>query len=61
MTREAALRELCRLACGLGPDLVGERRLLERIAATDTAEELRAALLELGAARLLDELAGGAA
>lgn len=52
---EAALR---RLAHGLEPDLAGERRLLERVSEQDDPEQLRAALVEMGAARLLEGQAG---
>lgn len=54
MTREAALVDLRRLAVGLEPDLAGQRRLLERVAESDHSEELRDALIEMGAAALLD-------
>lgn len=57
MTRPEALEELIRLAHGLLPDEVGVRRLLERVAAGDDPELLRAALAEEGARRVLEGLA----
>jgi len=52
-TPAAALAALRRLAHGLGPG--DEARLLERAAAHDESEVLRAALAELGARALLAE------
>jgi hypothetical protein len=52
MTREQATLELHRLCHGLAPDDACVRRLLERIAASDEPEALRAALAELGAREL---------
>jgi hypothetical protein len=57
VTREAAALELQRLAGGLAPDDACCQRLLERIAASDDSEVLRAVLMERGARALLDELA----
>ena len=57
MTREQALEELRRLAGGLAPDDACCQRLLERIAASDDPEMLRAVLMERGARALLEELA----
>ena len=54
MTRVEALAALRQLCHGLASDLAGCARLLERIAATDDAEALRDALVELGAAEPLD-------
>lgn len=54
MTRLEALDQLRKLAHGLRPDLAGSARLLERIAAHEDAEELRAALVECGARLVLD-------
>ena len=67
MNRPEAFSELRRLArgldsdgrrCGAGleADLAGVRRLLERLAAHDEPELLRALLVELGAAALLEEV-----
>ncbi len=53
MTRDGAVEVLRRLAVGLGPDLAGCARLLERISETDDAEALRDALVETGARALL--------
>lgn len=55
MTRGEALATVYRLAAGLGPDLAACGRLLERVAAHDEGEALRAALIELGAERVLDD------
>ena len=56
MDRATASNTLKRMATGLTPDAGGVARLLERIAErSDEAEELRALLVEGGAARLLDE------
>ncbi|HVO12172.1 MAG TPA: hypothetical protein VMX54_15635 [Vicinamibacteria bacterium] len=55
MTRPEALTTLRRLAAGLPADLAGQARLLERISNHDEAEQLRDALVELGASVLLDE------
>ena len=60
MTRGQTLAELRHLASGLPPDDASLRRLLERIAAEDEPERLRALLTELGARWLLDGDAGGA-
>lgn len=60
MTRPEALALVSRLAVGLAPDVAGVARLLERIAQDDRAEEMRAALVEHGAAALLDEAHGRA-
>lgn len=57
MTRPEALEELRHLAHGLQSDDAGVRRLMERAAAADDPELLRAALAEEGARRLLEELA----
>ncbi len=56
-TRLEALEELRRLAAGLPRGPEGEARLVERVAASDHADELRAALCLLGAAGLLLESA----
>lgn len=61
MTREAALLDLRRLACGLEPDVNGCARLLERVSQASEAEALRDALAELGAQALLRERANGSA
>jgi hypothetical protein len=55
MTRSDAARELHALTVGLTPDAAGVERLLERVAQGDKPEELRAALTEMGAERLLYE------
>jgi hypothetical protein len=56
MDREMAKQTLTRMANGLTPDAGGVARLLERIAErSEQAEELRALLVEGGAARLIDE------
>ncbi len=55
MTRAGALATVRRLALGLDPDLAGVSRLLERIAASEDAEALRDALVDLGAMALLDQ------
>lgn len=60
MTRQDALAIVARLAQGLRADVAGVDRLLERLAMTDTAEELRAALLVRGAEAVLDEADGAA-
>ena len=57
MTREQAALELRRLCHGLASDDACVRRLLERVASSDTPEELRALLAEEGARALLEELA----
>lgn len=57
MTKTQALDTVRALAAGLAPTLAGCSRLLERIAGHDEAEALRAALTELGAKVVLDELA----
>ena len=55
MNRIEALEALRPLAHGLAADLAGTARLLERVASQgETAEELRAALVEVGARTLLD-------
>ena len=55
MTRPEALVALRRLALGLPPGSVEEQasRVVERLAAHADTEELRAALIELGAAALV--------
>lgn len=60
VTRQDALAIVARLAQGLRADVAGVDRLLERLAMTDTAEELRAALLVRGAEAVLDEADGAA-
>ena len=55
MTRDQALALLRSLSHGLGPDLEGTRRLLERVSVHADAETLRDALTELGAKALLEE------
>jgi hypothetical protein len=57
MTRNEALATVHRQAAGLAPDLDGTRRLLERVSTSEQAEELRAALVELGAEHVLDQQA----
>lgn len=57
MTRGEALAVVYRLAVGLPADLAGAERLLERVAGHEEAEALRAALTELGAKVVLEELA----
>jgi hypothetical protein len=54
VTRERAVAELQRLAGGLPSDVAGVRRLLERISETDHGEDLRCALVELGAEAVLE-------
>jgi hypothetical protein len=49
LARARALATLHALARGLPPGPDGAGRLLERVAATDEPESLRAALVELGA------------
>ena len=55
MTRADAAAVLGRLAVGLTPDEAGAARLLERIAAAEDPEGLRSALMEHGAAALLEQ------
>jgi hypothetical protein len=59
VNRETAARELHALCVGLSPDPAGVSRLLERIAASDVAEELRGALVEGGALALIGATRGG--
>jgi hypothetical protein len=54
MSRAEALETLRGMAHGLPCDMSGCARLLERVAQTDEAEALRAALTEVGARTLLD-------
>ncbi len=54
MTRPQALDVVRRLAVGLGADLAGVARLLERVSVHEEAEALRDALAEEGARRLLE-------
>lgn len=56
MTRAHALAELRRMARCLAPDLEGQRRLLERVSQSESAEALRDCLTEEGARRLLEDL-----
>ncbi len=53
-----ALAELRRMAAGLEDEepAAASRRLLERVSAREDAEELRAALVELGAVALIDPI-----
>jgi hypothetical protein len=55
VNRETAARELHALCVGLSPDPAGVSRLLERIAASDVAEEL----VEGGALALIGATRGG--
>ena len=55
-TRRQTLEELRRLAAGLSPTDAAVVRLLERIAAAEEPERLRALLTELGARALLESL-----
>jgi len=55
MTPEVALAAVSRLAVGLRPEQAGVDLLLERIARRDDSEVLRAALVERGAAALLEK------
>ncbi len=57
--RPETLAELRRLAVGLLRDDTSVRRLLERVAAAEEPERLRALLTELGAKSLLDGDASG--
>lgn len=61
LVRIRGLAALRQLATGLQADEEGAARLLERIAATDTPEELRALLAELGALAWLREGTDGTA
>jgi hypothetical protein len=54
MTRSEALAAVRRLASGLAADQAGILRLLERVSLDEDAEALRDALVELGAAVVLD-------
>ena len=54
MTRQEALDVVGRLSAGLGADDAGVRRLLERVSQHDEAERLRDALIEAGAAAVLE-------
>ena len=58
MTRGETMTAIRTLAAGLEADDAGIRRLLERISVHDAAETLRDALVEAGAAALLEDVAG---